>query len=245
MPVRDHYPAALSAAVHCGNAGDLAFYRQACAGVRTVLELGCGNGRVGAIVAASGADVVGLDVNIDALAAARRRGLACVAADMRNFCFQQRFERILIPYNGLYCLLSDDDVVACLSNARRHLAQGGQIIFDGYAVNASARPGARSRRTSSSSQLTTIEVGGRTWDVFEDNVMWPATRRIDAHYRYVPRDGGTTLSAAIRQRYLAAAEVPALLSRAGLMLVSLQGGFRGETFTVASEHVVVRAAVSH
>lgn len=245
MPDRDHYPAALYAAVHAGNPGDLAFYRQACAGVRTVLELGCGNGRVGAILAASGADVVGLDVNFDALAAARHRGLACVAADMRSFCFRRRFERILIPYNGLYCLLSDDDVVACLSNARRHLAPGGQIIFDGYAVNATHRPGARSRRTSSSSRLTAIEVGGRTWDVFEDTVMWPATRRIDAHYRHVPRDGGTTLSATIRQRYLPAAEVPALLSRAGLALVSLQGGFRSEAFTLASQHLVVRAAISH
>ena len=48
QPVSE-YPAHLYAAVHDGNAGDVEFYRQRCAGAESVLELGCGDARVLAI----------------------------------------------------------------------------------------------------------------------------------------------------------------------------------------------------
>ncbi len=44
------------------------------------------------------------------------------------------------------------------------------------------------------------------------------------------------------QRYLDAGLLHADLSRAGLMLLSLNGGFAEESYTPDSEHLVVRAA---
>ncbi len=40
------YPPALYAELHVGNPGDLAFYREHCVGASSILELGCGYGRV-------------------------------------------------------------------------------------------------------------------------------------------------------------------------------------------------------
>jgi hypothetical protein len=53
------YPAQLYAAVHDGNPGDVAFYRERCADARAVLELGCGDARVLAELAAPGRALVG------------------------------------------------------------------------------------------------------------------------------------------------------------------------------------------
>jgi len=235
-----NYPAALYEAVHHGNAGDMAFYQDACAGAR-VLELGCGSGRIGASLAATGTDVIGLDRNFDALRLANSRGLRCVAADMRHFRLRRRFQRIIIPYCGLYCLLNDDDVVACLINARRHLMPGGQIIFDGYAVDESALAVLGKARRTPREKVAEVHVEGRWWDVSESTIAWPESQRIDATYEHVPRGGGRCIKATVRQRYLLSFELPDVLARAGLMLVALHGDFEGDAYGPMSEHLVVRA----
>ncbi len=235
------YPGEFYAAVHTGNPGDIGFYRQSCAGRAGVLEIACGQGRVGSELSAAGLDVVGLDIDADALVVARAAGLTCIEADMRRFRLERRFERVIIPFNSLYCLLSDDDVVACLSNACRHLERGGEVIFDGYVADANEFSTGRARSRTASQQLGAITIGGRIFDVHEKITVWPATRRVDVRYQHVPRDGGEIVTGTIRQRYLAASELMSLLSQAGLALLSIQGGFVGERFTPDSEHMVVRA----
>ena len=127
--------AELFALVHTGTAGDVDFYFDVCSGATRILELGCGHGRVLTRLARDGAQVVGLDNNAELLALAanalQRDGLASpsrvelVEADMRSFRLQQRFDRIVIPYNGLYALPSEAAQIQCLAQACAHLADGG------------------------------------------------------------------------------------------------------------------------
>ncbi len=238
--VEGDYPAALYAALHDGNPGDVEFYRAACAGARTVLELGSGSGRVGLALAAAGFDVVGVEISPSAAAAASRAGLVSVCADMTRFALRRRFHRVIIPYNTLYCLLSDDQVVACLDCARRHLAPGGQIVFDGY-VAALGDFDLEGPYETEPEEIAAIDADGRHWTVYERSRLWPARCRIDASYEHVPDDGGAPVSATIRQRWLTVETLPQLLARARLVMVALEGGFRGEPYTPLSEHFVVRA----
>ena len=53
--------AELYALTHRGTAGDVGFYRRACAGASSVLELGCGSGRLLKRLARPGRQLVGLD----------------------------------------------------------------------------------------------------------------------------------------------------------------------------------------
>ena len=65
-------PAELYARLHRGNPGDLDFYRRACAGASSVLELGCGHGRVLRAIATPETHLVGVDLDPELLALARR-----------------------------------------------------------------------------------------------------------------------------------------------------------------------------
>jgi 2-polyprenyl-3-methyl-5-hydroxy-6-metoxy-1,4-benzoquinol methylase len=64
------YPAELYELVHRGTEGDVAFYRQTCADARSVLELGCGYGRLLEPLAELGIDVTGLERDPELLARA-------------------------------------------------------------------------------------------------------------------------------------------------------------------------------
>lgn len=112
---------------------DVGFYRGlALALGGTVLELGCGTGRVTAPLVRAGIDVVGLDLSLDMLRAARARGVPrLVQGDMRRFAFGAgTFALAAIPYNSLQLLLDDDAVVACLRSAAESLAPHGLIAFE-------------------------------------------------------------------------------------------------------------------
>ena len=101
------------------------------AGQRRVLELACGTGRVAVPLARAGATVVGLDRDQTMLAAVPAHPrLRLVRADMRAFAFATGFDLIALPYNALQLLLRDEDRLACLGCARKHLAPGGIVALE-------------------------------------------------------------------------------------------------------------------
>jgi SAM-dependent methyltransferase len=113
-----------------------------------VLELACGTGRFVVPLARAGHDVVGLDSSPPMLDEARRKasalGLAprLVAGDMRDFDLDVRPSLIFIAGNSICHLLTNDDVGACFSCVRRHLAVGGRFLIDVFVPDPTllARP---------------------------------------------------------------------------------------------------------
>lgn len=103
----------------------------------SVLELGCGTGRVSIPIAQAGIDVVGIDSSPTMLTRAREKSreagtpnLKLLRADMRNFNISSKFDLVIIPFRGFLSLLSVDDEIRTLMNIKRHLAPGGKLIFD-------------------------------------------------------------------------------------------------------------------
>ena len=104
----------------------------------SVLELGCGTGRVAIPIAQAGIEIVGLDSSPAMLEVARRkaekasgaRGLRLVEADMRDFSLNEVFDLVIIPFRGFYSLHSVEDQVRTLANVRGHLAPGGKLAFN-------------------------------------------------------------------------------------------------------------------
>ncbi|MFW6050882.1 MAG: class I SAM-dependent methyltransferase [Myxococcota bacterium] len=234
------YPPDLYLAVHSGNEGDVCFYRRACADARDVLELGCGAGRVACAVAADGKDVVGVERDAGLLALAPRCGATFVQQDMREVWLDRAFDRVIAPYHGLYCLLEEADLVAVLERARAHLRPGGLLVFDGWAADRFHEE-ADPEAPDELEVVKVVHARGRTWDVLERSDWDRARQRIDARYRHVPREGGEAVEAVLPQRYLRSAQVGPLLSRAGLELVVLLGGFDDRAWDDDAEHLVVVA----
>lgn len=234
------YPAELYAAVHSGNQGDQRFYRRACADAKDVLELGCGYGRIAARLAADGKQVVGIDSNPDLLRMAALRGVSVVEADMRNFDLGREFDRVIIPFNGLYCLLSEAEWLSCFRLACAHLKPEGRLIFDGWAADAfhkESDPDA----PDVYEHVVTVTALGSSWDVFERSDWDRDAQRIDAFYRHVSKEGERIIEACISQRYAMSHQYASLLERAGFKNILMYGGFEEQPLDEESDHVVVVA----
>lgn len=266
-------PAELYEKLHVGNPGDLAFYRAQCSGAASILELGCGYGRV--LEAISGADrrVVGLDLNPDLLNLARKRvaplashDINLVVGDMRSFSLGENFERILIPYSAIYCLLSDDDVVACLRCVAEHLAPGGRVVIDAYSAdgfhresrddeandidgsdiaqhnNNDEEPDEAEMNEEDDGEVGTIVHGAREYRVTERSIWSRDEQLLDVVYVHEPLAGGHSIATQIHHRYLLSEQFGPLLAKAGLELTTIAGDYRGAKPDDDSDLIVVTAS---
>jgi ubiquinone/menaquinone biosynthesis C-methylase UbiE len=106
----------------------------------SVLELGCGTGRVTIPVARAGARVFGIDRSADMLGHARRRTkrarvrgrVSWLRGDIRLLPFRNsaRFGLVMAPYGILQSLVRESDLKATLASVNRVLAPGGVFGLD-------------------------------------------------------------------------------------------------------------------
>ena len=245
-------PAALYLALHRGNPGDLEFYRARCAGARRVLELGAGAGRLAIPLAVSGSEVVALELNGEMRAlgeaatnrAVRAQQLSPAAlrwhgGDMRTFSLGgERFDRILIPYNTLYCLPNQAAQRACLEQAAAHLAEEGSLLLDGYQL-----PDPELYEfygDDSFEAIDELELDGERVLIEELDEHWQEEQRCLLHYRYRWPDGRSA-GYALAHRYLPLAELDELFSTLGLRRVMCWGDFSGEPWDLEAPRWIVEA----
>jgi SAM-dependent methyltransferase len=241
----------LYALTHRGTPGDAAFYGRFCAGAERVLELGSGYGRILKALARPGRALVGLDCDRALLAAAKRglqelslakrRSVQLVHGDMRHFELGSGFDRVLLPYNGLYCLLTKRDALACFRAARAALVPGGLFVLDVWNAHSFQREPAVRGNTGTATPIVTLRHAGRTWDVFEDTRVRRAAQRLFVTYHYLPREGGAARVIPIEQRYYLAPELSELLRRAGFKVAQRSGDFAGARFRARSPLLAVVA----
>ncbi len=104
----------------------------------SVLDLGCGTGRILAPLASDGIAVVGLDASEEMLAICREKlesieaEAGLVKGDIRRFELGESFQTILIPGFTIQLLIGEEDLDACLLSCARHLSPGGQLVIPTY-----------------------------------------------------------------------------------------------------------------
>jgi SAM-dependent methyltransferase len=104
------------------------------------LELGCGTGRVLIPTAAAGCSITGLDFspfmlkkcaeNLQTQPAETRHRTQLIRGDMTRFELDKKFSLVTIPFRLFQHLLTVAEQKACLNSIKRHLAQGGRLVFD-------------------------------------------------------------------------------------------------------------------
>ena len=102
----------------------------------SVLDAGCGMGRVAIELARRGIDVVGVDLDDDLLTFARRTepSLRWVHADLATMSLERRFDVVAMPGNVMiFCRPSDRRAI--IDNAAAHLAPSGWLVA-GFALQA-------------------------------------------------------------------------------------------------------------
>jgi len=101
---------------------------------KTILDMGCGTGRLAVALAERGHRVTGADPSAGMMQVARARAGAervrWIDSDAAGLTLETRFDLIIMTGHVFQVFLKDDEVRAALRNLRRHLAPDGRLAFE-------------------------------------------------------------------------------------------------------------------
>ena len=182
-------------------AADIPFYLEIIAPTESVLEVGCGTGRVALELAERGNLVTGIDLSPSMLKefcykiAGRpsvSRRLTLGQMDMRDFDLGRAFDWIIFPFRVFQALTSDEDRRLCLASARRHMHEGSRAVVTLFNPDRSILEGWG--RKDVLDFESTDEATGRTVRRFQDQLWHDSERQIiAATTRYQVHDGDAVL----------------------------------------------------
>ncbi len=232
---------------------DISFWRRiASSAAGTVLELGCGTGRVSVPLAKAGVDLVGIDRSAPMLARARERVARAragrvpnpdaripmlVRGDIRALPFRERsFAMVLAPYGILQSLIRARDLTATIASVARVLEPGGTFGIDlvpDVPKWKEYRNRVQLRGESNGAQLTLIE-----------SVTQDRRRRLTTfEQRYVERRGGATREHRfdLTFRTLSVPQMASRLERAGFTVGAVLGDYRGRPWDERADVWIILA----
>ncbi len=220
---------------------DVPFWRRVASVANgSVLELGCGTGRVSVPLAQAGVSLVGVDRSQPMLdrAIAKSRIPSFVRADIRTLPFRRaRFAMVLAPYGILQSLIRERDLAATLESVAYVIRRGGTFAIDlvpdvpnwrEYENKVQLRG-----RTGRGSSLTLIE-----------SVRQDRTRHLTTFEQcYVERRGRTRAvhKFELRFRTLTIAQVSTRLERAGFRVERVLGDYRGRPWDARADVWIILA----
>jgi SAM-dependent methyltransferase len=129
----------------------------------SVLDAGCGTGRVAVELARRGIDVVGVDLDPTLLDAARAKapGLTWVHADLTSVALDRAFDVIVMAGNVMI-FVEPGSEAAVVRNLARHLAPGGHLVA-GFQLRAGGLTADRYDDLAARAGLTRV-ARYATWD---------------------------------------------------------------------------------
>lgn len=214
-----------------------------------MVEWGAGTGRIAVPLTGAGHDVTAVELSETMVETGRRKSRAVewVPGDMRSVNLDRRYGLAICAFNSFLCLLTPDDALKFLDNARTHLAPGGLL---GIEVSAFS-PEELSETAAGGPALRhdfTRERGGTasgTLERFSVSRYDAASQILSMRLFYELYDARGTLESRrahdLRIRVISRDELSLMLRLAGFEVEAVYGGFEGEPFEAGSEHLIVLA----
>lgn len=234
---------------------DVAFYVERAAAFSrknrpaSILEYGCGNGRITLPLAREGHAIVGVDLSepmlrdLDArlaleLAEVRAR-VQTRHGDMRALTLRKKFELVLCPFNTFLHLYEREDVERFLSRVRAHLAPRGRFLVDVSIPEPSelARPSSRLYRTR---PFVYPGVGRVRYGERFDYDGLRQVLFVSMHFE--PESGSPRFMTPLTHRQFYPRELEALLHYNGFRIDEQIGDFSGPA-EASSRHLSIVASV--
>ena len=219
---------------------DNAFYTAFAGAVgKTLLDMGCGTGRLAVDLAALGHRVTGADPAAAMLAIARRRpggqAVDWVRSSAAALALPARFDQIVMTGHVFQVFLTDAEALAALRNLRRRLAPGGRLLFE--TRNPAARAWLawtpeRTRRVVAVPGLGNVEAHYAVTAVEGELVAY------EPPFRFGPGDEAVAES---RLRFMPQARLAALLAEAGYASVTWYGDWDRAPLGPESRELIVVA----
>lgn len=211
-----------------------------------VIEWGAGTGRVAGSLAAAGHDVTAVESSGEMVSRGRKKAprVDWIVGDMRTADPGRRHGLAVCAFNSFLCLLSAEDALSFLRNAREHLVPGGLLGVEVSFLSPEELvdpPGGPALRHDLTRELPD---GGRL-DRFSLSRYDPATQLMEMRLFYDLQDASGASKARrahdLAIRLVGRAELELMLRLAGFEVEAVYGGFDGEPFAAASDHLLVLA----
>ena len=210
-----------------------------------VVEWGAGTGRLAAPLAAAGHEVTAVELSTEMVERGKRKGetVEWVVGDMRSARPERLYGLAVCAFNSFLCLLSTDDALAFLRNAREHLIPGGLLGVEVSAFSPEEvvdSPGGPELRHD----FTRALPDGRL-DRFSVSRYDTASQLMQMRLFY-ERYGAKGVLESRRAhdltiRIVGRNELLLMLRLSGFEVEAVYGGFEGGPYTSASDHLVVLA----
>lgn len=213
--------------------------------VRTVLELGCGTGRHGLLLASRGLEVCGVDASESMLALAHQNmqknqtassgSFDCIQGDIRTLCLNRTFDAVIALFHVVSYQTSSRDLLCTFAATARHLRRGGIFFFDvwhGPAVLHQG-PSVRIKRVEDESTcLTRIAEPELDTDSNTVNVQYTMVAESKCTGRL------TTFHERHCMRYLFPTEIACMAEQAGFEVVRSEESLTGKAPSERTWNVV-------
>lgn len=205
------------------------------AGPGPILELGIGTGRVALPLVRRGIEVHGIEASEAMVAKLRAKPdgarIAVSIGDFADADVEGEFSMVYVPFNTIFCLLTQDDQLRCFRNVARKLSREGVFVVEAFVPDLSRFD--RDQRVG-------LE------DFAPDGIRIEASKhdrlrqRVESRHVVISQRGVEFYP--LRIRYAYPSELDLMARLAGLELRERWGGWRRESFTAAStSHVSVYA----
>jgi SAM-dependent methyltransferase len=200
------------------------------AGGGRVLEFGIGTGRLALPLAARGLQVHGIEASEAMVARLRAKPggerLPVVMGDFAEVRAEGQFDLVVLAFNTLFSLPSQDAQCRCFVNAAQHLTPRGAFVIEAFVPDL--------RRFYDDQAV-------RAGEPYDQNVVLeierhdPLTQRVTSAQVVIDE---RVQSRTIKIRYAWPSEIDLMARLAGLELAERWGGWSGEPFTrESSTHI--------
>ena len=210
-----------------------------------IVEWGAGTGRLAAPLASSGFEVTAVEPSERMVEEGRMKGgsVEWVHGDMRSAKLERRYALAVCAFNSFLCLLSVDDALAFLRNAREHLEPGGLLGIEVSAFSPeelAEDPGSPELRHDFTRELPDGKL-----DRFSVSRYDAASQLLSMRLFYELYGASGELRGRrahdLTIRVVGRAELEPVLRLAGFEVEAVYGGFEGEPFAAGSDHLIVLA----
>ncbi|WP_166179074.1 class I SAM-dependent methyltransferase [Rubrobacter tropicus] len=211
-----------------------------------VVEWGAGTGRIAVPLAVAGHEVTAVEASGTMVERAREKDASAswVVGDMRTARLDRRHGLAICAFNSFLCLLSVDDALSFLRNAREHLEPGGLLGIEVSALSPEELvdpPGGPAIRHDFTRDFPD---GGRL-DRFSLSRYDAATQLMEMRLFYeLYKPSGALITRRAHDltiRITNRDELLLMLRLVGLDVEAVYGGFEAEPFTAESDHLIVLA----
>ncbi len=223
--------------------------------VSSILELGCGSGRLLLPLAKAGHHVTGIDTSPVMLSRARERlnrepatiqqRVILHQADMTQFTTEAAYDWIIVPYNT-FMHLSPQQMSLALKKMGQSLAENGRLLID--LINPVAVANTPNDRMLTLENTFVDPENGHTVVQQSSSFVDEANQILHITWLYdaTPPEGGAIhrTVAQAQYHYLYPHQLELLLQEAGLHLLALSGSHQNSPFNEESDRLIVLARVA-